>query len=80
MVTAGDDQHGPYPQPAIVCVPHFSYGVNEPERPQRISVYGGTTSGVPARSTYTFETTLDLTGFDISSVWVLGLILTDDGV
>ena len=80
MVTAGDDQHGPYPQPAIVSVPHPSHGINEPDRSQWISVYRGTTKGVPARSTYTFETTFDLTGFDVSSVWVSGLILADDGV
>ena len=40
----------------------------------------GTTKGVPARSRYTFETTFDLTGFDLGSVWVSGLVLADDGV
>jgi hypothetical protein len=79
-VTAGDEQGGPYPQPAIVSVPHPSHGINEPERSQWISVYRGTTRGVPARSRYTFETTFDLTGFDLDSVWVSGLILADDGV
>ena len=80
MVTDGDTQDGPYPQPAVVSVPHASHGINQPERSQWISVYRGTTKGVPARSRYTFETTLDLTGFDLSSVWVSGLILADDGV
>jgi hypothetical protein len=80
MVTTGDKQVGPYPQPAVVSVPHPSYGINEPERSQWISVYRGTTSGVPARSRYTFETTFDLTGFDPGSVWVSGLVLADDGV
>lgn len=80
VVTAGSDQNGPYPQPAIVCVPHRSYGVNEPDRSQWISVDRGTTDGVPARSTFTFETTFDLTGFDPSSVWVSALVLADDGV
>ena len=49
-VTAGDNQSGPFPRPAIVCEPHGSYGVNEPQRSQWISVAEGTTSGVPARS------------------------------
>ena len=61
-------------------MPHGSYGINEPERSQWISVDRGTTRGVPARSRYTFETTFDLTGFDLSSVWVSGLVLADDGV
>ena len=80
MVTTGDKQVGPYPQPAVVSVPHVSYGINEPERSQWISVYRGTTKGVPARSRYTFETTFDLSGFDLGSVWVSGLVLADDGV
>jgi hypothetical protein len=80
MVTMGDDRVGPYPQPAVVSVPHASYGINEPERSQWISVYRGTTKGVPARSRYTFETTFDLSGFDLGSVWVSGLVLADDGV
>jgi hypothetical protein len=80
IVTAGKDEVGPYPQPAIVSVPHASYGINEPERSQWISVEGGTTRGVPARSRYTFETTFDLTGFDLRSIWVSGLVLADDGV
>ena len=79
-MTAGDEQHGPYPQTAVVNMPHASHGINEPERSQWISVYRGTTKGVPARSRYTFETTFDLTGFDPGSVWVSGLILADDGV
>jgi hypothetical protein len=80
MVTTGDDQAGPYPQSAVVGVPHGSYGINEPDRSQWISVDRGTTKGVPPRSRYTFETTFDLTGFDLSSVWVSGLVLADDGV
>ena len=80
MVTTGDNQVGPYPQPAVVSAPHGSYGVNEPQRSQWISVKRGITSGVPARSSYTFETTFDLTGFDLSSVWISGLVLADDGV
>jgi hypothetical protein len=80
MVTTGDDEVGPYPQPAVVSVPHVSYGINEPERSQWISVDRGTTRGVPARSRYTFETTFDLTGFDLGSVLVFGQILADDGV
>ena len=79
-ITAGVNQSGPFPRPAIVGAPHGSYGINQPERSQWISVENGTTNGVPARSTYTFETTFDLTGFDLPSVWVSGLVLADDGV
>jgi hypothetical protein len=79
-VVAGENQSGPFPRSAIVCDPHGSYGVNEPDRSQWISVDGGTVDGVPARSRYTFETSFDLTGFELSSVWVSGLILADDGV
>lgn len=79
-VTPGGKQPGAAPQPAIVSAPHGSYGINEPQRSQWISVERGTTSGVPARSSYTFETTFDLSGFDLSSVWISGLILADDGV
>jgi hypothetical protein len=79
-VTTGDEEVGPYPQHAMVSEPHESYGINEPGRSQWISVDRGTTKGVPARSKYTFETTFDLTGFDLSSVWISGLVLADDGV
>jgi FecR protein len=79
-VTTGDNRVGPYPQPAVVAVPDACYGINEPERSQWISVRRGTTRGVPAWSRYTFESTLDLTGFDLGSVWVFGQVLADDGV
>jgi hypothetical protein len=79
-VTAGHDENGSFPQPAVVSVPHGSYGINQPELSQWISVDRGTTTGVPARSKYTFETAFDLTGFDLGSVWVSGLVLADDGV
>jgi hypothetical protein len=80
-VTAGGvGRMGRLAQPAIVSAPHGSYGVNEAKRSQWISVENGTSSGVPARSQYTFETEFDLTGFDLPSVWVSGLVLADDGV
>ena len=79
-VTAGEPQGGPYPQPAIVSAPHGSYGVNQPDRSQWISVERGTIDGAPARSHYTFETSFDLTGFDLGSVLISGLVLADDGV
>jgi hypothetical protein len=79
-VTQGDSRTGPFPQPAVVSVPHASYGINEPERSQWISVDRGTTKGVPARSKYTFETTFDLSGFELGTVWISGLVLADDGV
>lgn len=79
-VLAGDGGDGAEQLPAVVNSPHGSYGINEPQRSQWISVDEGTTVGVPARSRYTFETTFNLAGFDLSSVWVSGLVLADDGV
>lgn len=79
-VVASDGRSRALPLPAIVNAPHGSYGINEPQRSQWISVDDGTTSGVAARSRYTFETTFDLAGLDLNSVWVSGLVLADDGV
>jgi hypothetical protein len=79
-VVAGDGGGRAEPMTAVVNAPHGSYGINEPQRSQWISVAEGTTDGVPARSRYTFEMTFDLAGFDLNSVWVSGLVIADDGV
>jgi hypothetical protein len=79
-VKSGDAQFGPYPQPATVCPPASTYGANDPARSQWISVADGTTRGVPVRTKYVFESTFDLSGFDLSSVRIAGLVLADNGV
>jgi hypothetical protein len=80
FVIAGEDESGPYPAAAVVGPAHGSHAVNEPDQSQWISVDRGLTDGVPARSIYTFETTFDLSGFDLSTVTLFGQILADDGV
>jgi hypothetical protein len=79
-ITAGNAEYGPYPQPATVCEADATYGSNDPAKSQWISVKEGTTSGVPVRTKYTFETSFDLTRFDPSSVRLTGLVLADNGV
>jgi hypothetical protein len=79
-ISAGDSRFGPYPQPATVCVPDKKYGENDPARSQWISVKDGTTTGVPARTSYTFTTRFDLTGVDSRSVRLTALIRADNGV
>lgn len=80
IIRTGESQFGPYPQRATVCAATRTYGANDPARSQWISVNEGTTHGAPVRSKYTFETTFDLTGFDSSSVRLIGLVLADNGV
>jgi ferric-dicitrate binding protein FerR (iron transport regulator) len=80
LITAGDSRYGPYPQRATVCAAAAGYGSNDPARSQWISVKEGTTRGVPVRTKYTFETAFDLTGYDVNSVCLTGLVLADNGV
>ncbi len=80
LIKAGDAHFGPYPQLATVSEAAARYGDNERASSQWISVKDGTTSGVPVRTKYTFETTFDLTDFDANSVRITGLVLADNGV
>jgi hypothetical protein len=80
VIKSGDPHFGRYPQPARVCAATSTYGANDADRSQWISVEGGTTHGVPVRTKYAFETSFDLTGFDVNSVRLVGLVLADNGV
>jgi hypothetical protein len=79
-ISAGDSRFGPYPQPATVCAADKKYGENDPARSQWISVKEGTTTGVPARTSYTFTTRFDVTGIDYRSLRLTALIRADNGV
>jgi hypothetical protein len=80
VIRSGDAASGPYPQPARICAAPSIYGANDPSRSQWISVEGGTTPGVPVRTKYAFETTFDLSGFDLRTVRIVAHVLADNGV
>ena len=74
----GGGYHGE--QFGVVAVPHERYAPNEPERSQWISVAKKLEPGVNPKSLFTFETSFDLTGFDINAVMVAAQVLADNGV
>jgi hypothetical protein len=68
------------PQFAVVCVPDVRYSTNDPKRSQWISLAKDVRPGGLPNSAFTFETSFDLTGFDLSTVTVATEILADNGV
>jgi hypothetical protein len=80
VIKSGDPLLGPFPKAATVCAAAPAYGANDPDRSQWISLKDGTTPGVPVRTKYSFETSFDLSGFDINSVRLVALVLADNGV
>lgn len=66
------------PQYAMVCVPDERYMENNPESSQWVSMVKWREAA--PYSTYTFQTTFDLTGFDLSTVQLFGRFLADNGV
>lgn len=81
MIVAGVEEFGPYPRPATITDGDArSYEDNRPDFSQWISVSPTGYPGVPPESTHTFETTFDLNGFDLDSVYVVGYFLVDDAV
>jgi hypothetical protein len=79
-IIAGPDASQNWPIPAVVGQAASVYRDNAPDESQWISVPEGTTKGVPPNTTYTFETTFNLSGFDLSTVRVIGQMLADNGV
>jgi hypothetical protein len=80
-VTRGSAKCGPYPRPATITAGDTrSYKDNKPEISQWISVVAEAYPGVPPESVHTFETTFDLTGYDLESVYVVGYFLVDDAI
>ncbi|MAT72734.1 MAG: hypothetical protein CMJ58_24910 [Planctomycetaceae bacterium] len=78
MVVGGPPANGPYPRPAIVTAGDPVYLDNMPDASQWISVSKDHMAGPD--STYTFETRFDLTGYDLSTVRLVGLFLVDDAI
>jgi ferric-dicitrate binding protein FerR (iron transport regulator) len=74
----GAAYHGP--QFGVVCEPDISYAPNEPERSQWISVDKVLRPGALPNEMFTYETSFDLTGFDLSTVTVAAQMLADNGV
>jgi hypothetical protein len=74
----GAGYHGP--QFGVVSVPHERYAPNEPKRSQWISFAKDLAVGANANSLFTFETEVDLTGFDLQTVMIAAQVLADNGV
>lgn len=79
-ITAGDPAYGPYPSPAIVTEGDPSYLDNMPDGSQWISVKKDAWPGIPTSTTHTFETRFDLTGYDLSTVRIIGSFLVDNAI
>lgn len=77
-VVAGPDGRFKEPQYARVCVPHFRYLPNDPEQSQWVSILDW--ENAAPSSTYTFQTTFQLTGYDLSTMRIFGRFLADNGV
>jgi FecR protein len=68
------------PQFAVVCEADSRYLANDRDRSQWISVSNPVRPGVPPSTEFTFETTFDLSGYDISTVTVAAQVIADNGV
>jgi hypothetical protein len=68
------------PQFAVVCDADSRYLANDRERSQWISVTNPARPGAPPSSEFTFETTFDLTGYDVSTVTIAAQLIADNGV
>ena len=80
-ITSGSDEFGPYPRQAVITDGDTgSYEDNRPEVSQWLSVSAKGYPGVPPESIHTFETTFDLSGFDLETVHLVGHFLVDDAI
>lgn len=80
-IIAGAEEFGPYPRPATIADGDTgSYEDNRPDVSQWVSVSAESYPGVPPKSTHTFETTFDLTGYDLETVRLIGYFLVDDAI
>jgi hypothetical protein len=66
------------PQFAMVCVPDVRYLPNERETSQWVSMANW--RNATPNSVFTFQTTFDLTGFDLTTVQLFGRFLADNGI
>jgi hypothetical protein len=77
--SSADDFTGP--KLAVVCNPYrHRHLKNDPAKSQWISVGGPDYQVCPSNTMYTFETEVDLTGYDLSSLTVVAQVLADNGV
>jgi hypothetical protein len=80
-ITSGCAEFGPYPRQAVITEGDTgSYEDNRPEVSQWLSVSAKGYPGVPPESIHTFETTFDLSGFDLETVHLVGHFLVDDAI
>jgi len=71
--TVGDEK--PY---AVVCKPDERYLANTPDVSQWVSMPNWKTAA--PNSVYTFQTTFDLLGYDLSTIQLFGRFLADNGI
>lgn len=68
------------PQFAVVCNADVRYLANDRERSQWISVTNPVRPGVPPSTEFTFETSFELTGYDVSTVTIAAQVIADNGI
>ncbi len=80
-IVAGLPENGPYPRPAsVIDGVKGPYLDNHPESSQWISVSKSSWPGSAPDAVHTYETRFDLTGFDLSTVYIVGHFLVDDTI
>jgi hypothetical protein len=77
-VIAGPEKDMQWPVYASVCPAHVQYLPNDREMSQWISVADW--MHCEATSVYTFQTTFDLEGYDLSTIQLFGRFLADNGI
>ncbi len=69
------------PEFAVVCEADRRYlASNDPNRSQWLSVCNPARPGVPPNTMFTFETSFDLNGYDLSSMHVAAQVIADNGL
>jgi hypothetical protein len=68
------------PQFAVVSEADSRYLDNDRDRSQWLSVANPARPGVPPSTEFTFETSFDLTGYDVSTVTIAAQVIADNGV
>lgn len=80
-LVSGSEIGGPYPRGAVVTIGDTgSYKDNKPEVSQWISIAEESYPGVPPESLHTFQTSFELNGYDLDTVYIVGQILVDDAI
>ena len=69
------------PEFAVVCEADRRYlAANDPSRSQWLSVCNPARPGVPPKTLFTFQTTFDLSGYDLSAIHVAAQVIADNGL